>query len=61
MKTPRKVVFNPKIDNFELLQINGFYDVTANISSGDQRLMAMSNGVKSKPIVKYKCIRIIEF
>ena len=23
--------------------------------------MAMSNGVKSKPIVKYKCIRIIEF
>ena len=52
MKTPKKVVFNPKMDNFELLQINGFYDVTANISSGDQRLMAMSNGVKSKPIVK---------
>jgi len=32
MKVPKKVVFNPKIDNFELLQINGFYDVTANIS-----------------------------
>ncbi|CDW79912.1 h aca ribonucleoprotein complex subunit 3 [Stylonychia lemnae] len=50
-KSPRKVVFNPRIDNFELLQVQGFFDVSANLTDGDFRLFAMSNGIKSRPIL----------
>lgn len=51
MLPPKKVVFNPKVDNFELLQIKGLFDVLSNITKTDLRMIAMSNGVMSRPVV----------
>eukprot|EP00347_Sterkiella_histriomuscorum_P013638 403363952 len=48
---PRKVVFNPRVDNFEMLQISGLYDLLANLTTTDLRMFAMSNGVISRPIL----------
>jgi hypothetical protein len=49
--TPKKVIFNPRVDMFELLQVNGLFDYVAQSSKSDVRMFAMSNGVISRPIV----------
>lgn len=55
MNPPKKVVFNPRVDSFELLQIKGLFDVLANLTNTtDLRMFAMSNGVISRPIVSFK-------
>ena len=55
---PKKVIFNPRVDQFELLQIKSFFDIyspltTARIgNSTDFRIQIMFNGILSKPIVR---------
>ena len=45
---PRKVLFNPRMDRFEVLQIHGLYDVFVNDTSAT--LYAYSNGVRSREV-----------
>ena len=42
----KKVLFTPRVDKFEVLQINGLYDVFK--SSKDATISAVSNGVESR-------------
>jgi len=46
------VVFTPKVDVFQSLQIKGLYNFTDDDSQkGDRTVTAMANGVKSRPAV----------
>ena len=66
---PKKVVYMPKVDQFMVLQLKGFYkllikDVTAvgkgqnavNAQADDNRVMIMSNKHISRPIVSLKSV-----
>ena len=47
----KKVVFTPKVDNFEVLQIKGLYEKFEQNQEGDLTVTAMSNGIASRPAV----------
>ena len=49
-KNQSKVIFNPIIDDFSLLEVKGLYSKFA--SESDIEMLAMSNGVISRPTVR---------
>ena len=51
MDTVKKVVFTPRVDMFESLQIKGLFTQFKDSKIGDLTVTAMSNGVKSRPAV----------
>lgn len=54
---PKKVVFGPTVDNFELLQVQNFLNIYYNqtnssvTNDNNFRIQIMVNGVVSRPIV----------
>lgn len=53
----KKVVFNPNVDQFEMLQIKGFFNIYSQLSSNitnttSFRIMVRFNGFTSRPIVR---------
>ncbi len=56
---PMKVVFNPVVDNFELLQVKNFLKIYINQTNSSVanntnfRIQIMHNGIVSRPIVRF--------
>ena len=53
---PQKVVFNPVVDNFELLQVQGMLDIygaqnQSLMGDSNLRIQIMNAGLVSRPVV----------
>ena len=62
----KKVVFNPSVDQFELLQIKGFFNIYSQPSSNitnttNFRVMVRFNGFTSRPIVRNHIQSLIDY
>ena len=50
-KPPQKIVYAPKVDKFESLQVKGLYEEFKDHIEGDLHVTAMANGIASRPAV----------
>lgn len=60
LSPPLKVVYTPQVDKFEVFHIKGLYELFKGSLEGDFTITAMSNGIRSRPVVFKKDLHVAQ-